>query len=473
VCNLSYEEFKEHIKKCAEEFKKVDKKEVIRLVSHLDADGISASSIMIKLLNKDNRKYSVSIVKQLTKDVINGLRAEPYNCFIFTDLGSGQINEVRKSLSGKKLFILDHHQPESFPDDVVHVNPHLFGFDGSMEISGAGVVYLFAKAIDSEIEKMAHIAIVGAIGDVQEEHGFMQLNNEILESAIRLGKMKIIKGLRLFGAQTRALHKVLEYSTNPYIPGVSGSESGAIQFLNQIGINPKEGNNWRKIVNLTDDELQKLATGIIMKRLKEEKPEEFIGNVYILPDEEKESPLRDAKEFATLLNACGRLDKASLGIGACLGDEKTKQRAMKSLTDYKKEIVKAIKWYEGNQDSEDVVKGDGFVIINAKDNIMATIAGTLASIISKSNGLKDGTFILSMADLLDGNSKVSLRICGLKQQDIDLRGVIKDICDKVGDCEAGGHVNAAGAMIPTSKENKFIQAAKEVLSKKAMEEKVV
>ena len=53
----SYELFKEDIKKAAIEFKKIPKDEVIRVISHLDADGISAASLVIKLLNNDNRKY--------------------------------------------------------------------------------------------------------------------------------------------------------------------------------------------------------------------------------------------------------------------------------------------------------------------------------------------------------------------------------------------------------------------------------
>lgn len=468
-----YEEFEQHIKGIADKFRAIDKKETIRLVSHLDADGIAAASIMIRLLNKDNRKYSISIVQQLTEPVIKALAKESYNYFVFTDLGSGQLNLIKEFLKDKKIFILDHHKPEDVEaENIYHVNPHLFGIDGSLEIAGSGVVYLFASEVNNELENLAHVAVIGAIGDIQEEHGFSKINNGILEKAIELGKIKVIKGIRVFGAQTRPLHKVLEYSTNPYIPGVSGSESGAIQFLQQIGINPKSGNGWAKLVHLSDDDLKKLATGIIMKRLNENKPEDILGNVYILPQEDKESPTRDAKEFATLLNACGRLGKASLGIGTCLGDKKIKERAIRSMVDYKRELVNALKWYDENQESDNVIKGDGYVIINTKDNILPTIVGTVASIISKSGNIKDGSFVMSMADLLDGNTKISLRIASYKPKDIDLREIVKEITDKVGG-EAGGHMHAAGAIIKNEKEDEFIKTAKFVLKEKAIEEKVL
>ncbi len=468
-----YEQFKEHAEISLEKFKELDKKETIRLVSHLDADGTCAAAIMIKALNTDNRKYSISIVQQLTNEVIDSLAKEPYNYFVFTDLGAGQLGYIKKKLIGKQIFVLDHHQPEKvkLTNNIVHVNPHLFGIDGGSEISGAGVVYTFVKSLNKKVADLAHIAVIGAIGDIQEgSEGFSKLNKEILDEAVRRNKIKVIKGLRIFGAQTRPLYKVLEYCTDPYIPGVSGSESGAIQFLQQIGVQAKNGKEWRKIVHLDDEEIKKLVSGIILRRLSEDSPEDVLGNVYILNDEEKESPFRDAKEFSTLLNACGRLEKASLGIGACLGDKKTKERALKSLRGYKREIINAINWYKGNKSSSDIISGEGYTIINANSNIRASIVGTLASILSKGGEIKDKTFIMSLGDLMNGYYKVSLRMSG-RNKDVDLREIVKKVTDKVGG-EAGGHQFAAGAMIKEEDVDNFIKEAKLVLGKKGLEEVV-
>jgi len=194
--------------------------------------------------------------------------------------------------------------------------------------------------------------------------------------------------------------------------------------------------------------------------------------VYILPHEEEESPTRDAKEFATLLNACGRLGRASLGIGACLGDKKIRQQAIRSLTDYKKEIVNALNWYNENKFSDDVFWGNRFVIINAKTNVMSTMIGTLASILSKSNVMTNNNFILSMARALDGSTKISLRTTNNTHGNFDLRKVIEEAIEGIGNSESGGHQNAAGAVVPTDKEIDFIEAAKEVLGKYAVEEKI-
>ena len=470
----SYDQFKELAKETAIKFNAIDKKATIRIISHLDCDGICAASLLIKALNQDNRKYSISIIPQLNRKVLEELSREEYQYYMFSDLGSGQLSIIQELLKDKNIFVLDHHEPELFKtnSNITHLNPHIIGIDGSKEISGSGVVYFFVIHLNKNMEDLSHIPVIGAIGDVQEEDGFKALNKEILNKAIEKGKIKIHRGLRLFGTQTRPLHKVLEYSTDPYIPGVTASESGAIQFLQHLNINPKIKDRWKKVTDLTDDEMKRLVAGIIIQRQGEDKPDDVLGNIYLLPQEE-EGSTKDAKEFSTLLNACGRLNKASLGIGACLNDPKSKKKAVENLNNYKREIINAMGWFRKNQNNpKQITQEKGFTIINARDNILPTMVGTIASILSKSNEFQPGTYIISLAYTLDNDIKVSLRIAGNNRKDLDLRKIMKEIIDQIGG-EAGGHFNAAGAIIPIDQEHNFIDKAKEVLRKISLEEVIV
>ena len=138
----AYALFDEDVKKAAEEFKKIDKKEIIRVISHLDADGISAASLIVKCLNNESRKYSLSIVPQIKRELLEELSNEQYKYFVFTDLGSGVLTGIEELFKEKKVFILDHHEPEKLEvkaDNIFFVNPHKFGIEGNTEISGAGV----------------------------------------------------------------------------------------------------------------------------------------------------------------------------------------------------------------------------------------------------------------------------------------------------------------------------------------------
>ncbi len=446
--------FKSCLENAAKEFNKIGKNETIRIISHLDADGISACSIILKTLQNQNRNCMVSILNQLNKQSLRELAMENNKVYIFTDFGSGQLPIIESCLSGKKVFILDHHKPEQAKGSVVHVNPHLFGLSSSKEISGAGVAYLFCKELEPEIN-LAHLAVIGAIGDVQEEHGFRGLNRQIMEEAVRQGKLYVSRGLRLFGRQTRPLHKLLEYNFDFKIPGVSGSEEGSLRFLRENWIELIEKNKWRKLIDLTDDELKRLTASILIRRAGERDPESIIGPVYTLNEEESGTPLKDAKEFATLLNACGRLGRASLGIGACIGDRVLKKKAIKQVREYKKAIVEAKGWYKQNKQL--IERGNNYIIINAKKNISATLIGTLASIISKSGDYGDGVYVLALARERYGKTKISLRVAGKPKT--ELVKVVQEIAKSVGG-EAGGHSNAAGALIDSEKEEMFIEEAK-------------
>jgi len=475
------EGFEAALKQAAEDFKQIDKSKTVKLISNLDADGITAASIMVRTLERQNLSYSLTILHQLKDSNAKELADEDFDVYIFCDLGSGQLKSLNKHFKGKKVFVLDHHEVQGKPEEnVVQINPHDFGFDGSAEISASGVCFFFAKTVSKENENLAHLAIIGAIGDVQEKNGFKGLNKEILDIAEKNNKIRVEKGLKLFGLQTRAIHKLLEYSSDLFIPDVSGSESGAVQFLRRMSIEPSDNKNsknfwgekslrishkkgrWRTYNDLADDEKKRLAAGIVMKRQTGgvKNPEDIFTNVYLL-EEEVPGHFKDAKEFSTLLNSCGRMNNASLGIGACLGDKKQRSKALSSLMDYKKEIISSMNWYKDHasrEKSDRIIKGSNYIIINAKDNVLSTMIGTIASIISKNSEMEDNIFVLSMARNPDNTTKISLRVTG-NPVGADLKSIVAELVARVGG-EAGGHQFAAGAVIDTEKEEKFIEEAK-------------
>jgi RecJ-like exonuclease len=447
------------IKNAIEEFKKLDDKP-IRIISHLDADGLTSASIILKTLINEKKKFVLSIVKQLNENILKMLSLENYPVIFFTDLGSGYIKLINTYLKDKKIFIFDHHIPDEIGDynNIIHINPHLL--KNSSEISGAGIVYLFAKNLNNKNKELAHLAVIGSIGDFQD---FELLNKEILDDAITENKIEVRRGLKMFGTQTKPLHKVLQFSTDPFIPGITGSEDCAINFLLDLGIEIEQNGKFKKLSNLTEDELKRLTTGIILKRLGSEKnPSDIFTDIYLLKDEEDESFTKDAREFSTLLNCCGRLNKPSVGIGVCLGNKILKERANELMSEYKLELIKGLNWFYNNKDK--MIKGNKFIIINAEDNIKDTLIGTVTSIISKSNIYQDKTILISMAYSLDNNIKVSMRICNGNEGNIDLREILKEITKDR--WETGGHKSACGCLFPLEKEKEFIDNSIEVLNRK-------
>ncbi len=463
---MGYESFFSLVKESANFFLSWDKEKPIRVVSHYDADGISSAAILSFLLEHLNRKYVLTIVNQLTKPKLEELKNEPYDYFIFADLGSSLIKDVGNLFDrSKQVIVLDHHQTEKEVhfENVMHVNPLLCDV-GEDEISGSGVSFFFAKEIDGCVNKFAHLALVGMLGDLQDS-SIGSLNGLVVDAAKKSGRVVVKKGLKLFGAQTKPLHKLLERSTNPYIPKVTGSESGAIQFLLELGINPKNEKGWKRLVDLSQEELQKLIAGIVIKRSSEENPEDVIGDIFILEDAPVGSPFRDLREFATLLNACGKMNKGYIGVCACLGYEKYKKEALSVLEAYRRELVSSLKWVENNFE---LGKADGSFVIDGGDNISSNLIGVVVSIISKSV-LKD-CFVLGLANTDDGMVKVSIR--GPGDHSANLKELLLRAVNLVGGGEVGGHENAAGALINIEQKERFIEIMDGLLRKTAMEEKI-
>ena len=102
------------------------------LISLFDCDGFSSCSILIKAFNRENRKYTVSIVQQINEEFIESLRNDPYNVFVFSDLGSSYADHINSVLKGKTVFILDHHELKNKENYQHHINPHFFDIAGAV-----------------------------------------------------------------------------------------------------------------------------------------------------------------------------------------------------------------------------------------------------------------------------------------------------------------------------------------------------
>src|SRR3989344_1826167 len=166
---MMMQSFLQRIKQEAEKFKKSDYP--VRVISHLDADGLSAAAIITKALKRLNRKFTLTIVRQLSQNTLKQFKSESYETFLFVDLGSGNIQDIKEAINSKNILILDHHQPQEIENSFVHLNPILFGLDGNSDVSGAGLAYMFAKSLDEENRDLSTIALIGAIGDNQEKKG--------------------------------------------------------------------------------------------------------------------------------------------------------------------------------------------------------------------------------------------------------------------------------------------------------------
>ncbi|MEM5778445.1 MAG: DHHA1 domain-containing protein [Candidatus Aenigmatarchaeota archaeon] len=398
-----------------------------------NTDGICSASLIASMLMELDKTFQITIVKGIKPEIINEIKKRKPELVIFTDIGSGYL-DLLKELNCE-IIVIDHHEIEGSSEGLIHINP--LNFD--LELSGSGTAYLLVKEI-LQHNSLAPLAIVGTIGDVN-----YSVNSKLFETP----QITVETGLNLFGRFSRPLYKALELSGIPDL----GEPSKAIQFLSEIGIKPQKNGEWRTLSDLTVEEKRKLADAIVKESLKHEKfkKEMIFGDVLTLkqfPDE-----LKDAKEFATMLNACSNMNEPAIGIALCLGSKKALEYARGIANGYRKLIGNYLRWVEGNPSC--IKQKDFAIYILAGDNINENMIGTIVSMLFKPSEKT----LIGLANSEDG-IKVSARA-----KDVNIRDVLVEAAKACGG-SAGGHKYAAGATIPKGTEEKFIESCEKTLKER-------
>ena len=450
---------------------------LIHVFSHLDADGVAAAGIIGKTLFRLDAKFRIRITQWIDEKIVGEITSEKPQLIIFTDFGSGYIDLLNEKLADL-IVILDHHQiigKESA--NVVHVNPHLHGIDGARDISGSGVAYFVAKVVDKDNIDLAPVAVVGALGDMQDKYDQRELggvNEKIVEDATNAGLLTVEKDLIFFGRETRPIHRTLASTTNPFIPGISGEEDKSLAFLVSLDIKPRHGEKWRALRDLSDEEKKKLCSALadylLSKGLRYEVTN-LIGHVYILNREEPWTPLRDAREFAVLLNATGRMDKPSLGVSICMGDRfSALEEANKVLEEYRRTISKYLGWVM--EKPERMKELENIYVVYGENFIGDKIVGAISSILSTSLPNPEKPLIAYANVEEEGLAKFSARtIDTLTNKGVNLGEVMQVAAEK---CQGkgGGHNVAAGAQVPIEKISAFIEIVNELVGKQLKGERI-
>jgi RecJ-like exonuclease len=425
------------------------------VVSHIDADGLTAAGITCKALDRLGKPYRAMFVKKLDEAALNGIAGSAGGrLVIFTDLGSGALASI-KAL-GIDAVVTDHHRPAA-EEYEFHMNPHLYGLNGSTEISGAGVAFLLALRLGDNVD-LGSLAIVGAVGDLQDmrTNALVGVNRQLLDLVTASGHISYEKDLKLFGRQTRPVYKLLQYSSDPFIPGLSGCEDACIAFIESAGI-PVKADNWRRWIDLRPEEKRSLTSKLFQYcmacGMPAHKIQRLVGEVYTLLKEEPGTELRDASEYSTLLNATARYDYAEVGLAVCMGDRgESFHYARDLLESHRHNLVKGLNLVA----DKGVCRLTNLQYFHAHGEIRETIVGIIAGMSSSLDCVSREVPIIGMAKSESG-TKVSAR----GNHDLILRGL--NLATALGEAAAavggvgGGHDVAAGATIPEGREDEFLR----------------
>ena len=446
----------------------IKSKKSILVTTHLDCDGITSGSIISKALIREGARCTVRTTNEFSQNIVEQLEKENKGLHIITDLAGGFARNLDEKV-GDNWIVLDHHQiPDEEIDNQNVINAWKFGIDGGIEICAGGMAYLASTALNKNNRDLSGIAVVSALGDRQDQgdkKSFVGENKNIAKTAKELGLINIDLDLLLVGRETRPLPDALAFTSQPFIEGLTWNRDTCLAILNSTGIQLKDGARWRVTADLDQDEKRKIIESITKFTKGKNATEimnELIGYTYTFPREDKRSFLRDGREFSTMLNSCGRINRSGVGISICMGDRnRMLQEGEKILAQYRSKIREYMKVL-GNERWR-TNSDQNCVMINAEGLVPETMTGTISSLIAGSPK-NLGKIVILRTDGAEGTVKFSSRKSNTCNSDVNLSDLMRNGAQKF-DGVGGGHDAAAGAKITKDKLDDFLDYLEENVTK--------
>jgi len=433
----------------------------VTIISHIDADGITSEAILSQALEREGITVKSVFVRQLEPLTMHQVPDDP-SYKIFTDLGAGQQNLLEeRGLDSEKVLIIDHHVSQPCDTEYFQLNciPH-----GYLKLSAAGLTYMVARQLDPDNRDLAKIAVIGNVGDMmaREHCGLTGPAREIVEDGVAHGSILVRQhDLNCYGTSTRLLHVCLAYNDDPFITGISNNVNGARRFLKKIGIKGKNGHRDLIWEGLPFEDRKKVMSALVEQLMANGEPfERLFCETYLFPEETAGEPLRNAQEFSTVLNACGRWARPDIGEAICRGDRSIAYREAKKMLTNHRAVIRDLLQYILDTGVVEITHLQHIHIGNRYPDTIVGIGAGMA--LSKLNWQKP---ILIMCELPEDPTliKASMRTTErVVSRGVDLQDVVNKVSAELGG-SGGGHKIAAGAYIPRGSEERFVLRVNELL----------
>jgi RecJ-like exonuclease len=432
-------------KKAAETVLSIPKSSRIRIISHYDADGISAAGILCSAVYREGYDFHATLMRNPFNKGLEKLLKEDNEIIIFSDMGSGQIETIEKL--DCYVIIFDHHQfiKENVKENIIQINANLCGIDGNYEASGATLSFNFVKTLNPDNEDLSQLALTGAIGDKQHIGGIKGFNKEILENAIKNGFIKEQTGAKLYGD---SIYDALYYSIDPYYKSLSGNSEEIKNILSKLEVDKDT-----KISDIENEKKIQLQSFLLFKHIKAGCNKNIL-DMTIRKRYYSESFKCELERLSDILDACGKNKYRGLGLSICLGSDSAFKEAEVVEKEYKQKILDSLIALEKNGTQET----DGMKYFYSDSSSLGGVVAGIAM-----NYIMDGKKPLFSIARKTEEIHVSCRgNQTLVKKGLDLGGAMKKVATEIGGF-GGGHKIAAGATIDLNKEEEFLKKVDQIL----------
>ncbi len=419
----------------------------IRVISHYDADGITAAAILFQALYRAGYDVHVSLMRNPFTKGLERVKQEENELVIFADMGSGQLNIIEQ-FSGKSI-IIDHHQvlAKKTSKNILQINANLCGINGSYEACGSSLSFAVAKTLDAQNIDLAPLALAGMVGDKQYIGGIRGYNKTVADEAVQHDIVTEKIDIKLYGS---SLENALYYAIDPYYSGISGNKQeirDILQRLDLPGNVPPDA--------LSQNQQRTLHSYLLLTLIKKDCQHNILDTV-IRPRYWSDIVYGETERFADLLDACGKGGKRGLGLRICLGDADALKEALQHEQEYKHKILQSLTALE----QEGVKKKKNIRYFYATDSSLGGVIGGIAM-----NYILGSEKPLLSLVRSDDELHVSSRATQyLVQKGLDLGAAMKEAATALAG-HGGGHAIAAGATIDAQHEEAFLGHVDTIIGK--------
>lgn len=433
----------------AQKIKSQPKNQTIRLISHYDADGISAAAIMAHALRREGYDFHATLMRNPFTKGLDRLKTEDNNLIIFTDMGSGQLKKIEEL--NTPSIILDHHQyhHDSSEPDIIQINANSYNINGNYEACGATLAYGLAKALNPKNHDLSIYGLTGAIGDKQHIGGLRGYNQTVLADAKKHNHITTKTTLKLSGP---TIKETLTNSIEPYYQKLSGNKKAVEKLLKKLHIDPQSPPQ-----ELKADQHKKLQSLLYLQLIKAGVKDNILETVI---RERYTSPTlkTEIERFADLLDSAGKTNHRGLALALALDPKNNWQEALTVEKDYKTPILEGLQSLESGGLLE---KNTYSYFYNDHSSLGGVIAGIAANYI-----LVGKRPLISLVRKEEDN-EIHISSRGsqeLVKSGLDLGAAMKDAAAQING-HGGGHMIAAGATIPLDKEEDFLNSVDTIIEK--------
>lgn len=423
----------------------LDEAERARVLCHYDADGTAAAAVLTAALLRQGLEVHTTLSHTLREETVQEVAQDAMDVLLVADMGSAQVDLLERF--EVPVLVFDHHQPLRDSENVVQVNPHFFGMQGTRDACGATTSFLFAHAVDPRNLDLAGVALAGCIGDRQHVGGFAGINRLLFDRALAEG---ILEGQRGPALADLPLEESLFFSVGPYFRGLSGREDGVRTFLQELELDPQA--RFRDLPEADQERLLSVLTLRLQdQNIRPETVRQLVEAKYWYPAFEV-----FVDDLESWVNACSRQGRESLGLSLALGDFTRRQEAEELRRKHWRDVLRGLRKVE----EEGVFAKDHVQFFYADG---PTLAGSVAGVAMRY--LLDQEKATVAFAVTDGVTKVSARGTDhLVARGLDLALALREGAQATGG-DGGGHNIASGASIPKGKEEKFLETVNAVVAR--------